>query len=61
MEAKTLKIKQVRSIIGRPARQKRTMEALGLRKINHTREVVATPQILGMIEKVNHLITVEEI
>ncbi len=60
MEAKTLKIKQVRSIIGRPARQKRTMQALGLRKINHTREVVATPQILGMIEKVKHLITVEE-
>ena len=37
------------------------MEALGLRRINHTREVVATPQILGMIEKVKHLITVEEI
>ncbi|MBQ6046864.1 MAG: 50S ribosomal protein L30 [Bacteroidales bacterium] len=60
MEVKTLKIKQVRSIIGRPARQKRTMEALGLRKINHEREVKATPQILGMIEKVKHLITVEE-
>ena len=61
MEAKTLRIKQVRSIIGRPACQKRTMQALGLRKINHTREVTATPQILGMIEKVKHLITVEEI
>ena len=61
MEAKTLRIKQVRSIIGRPARQKRTMQALGLRKINHTREVTATPHILGMIEKVKHLITVEEI
>ena len=60
MEVKTLKIKQVRSIIGRPARQKRTMEARGLRKINHEREVKATPQILGMIEKVKHLITVEE-
>ena len=60
MEVKTLKIKQVRSIIGRPARQKRTMEALGLRKITHEREVKATPQILGMIEKVKHLITVEE-
>ena len=58
---KKLRIKQVRSIIGRPHRQKRTMEALGLRRINHTREVVATPQILGMIEKVKHLITVEEI
>ncbi|MBO4740173.1 MAG: 50S ribosomal protein L30 [Bacteroidales bacterium] len=58
---KTLKIKQVRSKIGRPARQKRTLEALGLRKINQEREVQATPVILGMIEKVKHLITVEEI
>lgn len=56
-----LRIKQVRSVIGRPERQKRTMRALGLRKINHTREVEATPQILGMIEKVKHLITVEAI
>ena len=61
MEAKTLRIKQVRSIIGRPARQKRTMQALGLRKINHTREVTATPQILGMIDSVKHLLSVEEI
>lgn len=61
MAEKKLKIKQVRSIIGRPADQKRTLEALGLKKINHTREVVATPQILGMIDKVKHLITVEEI
>jgi large subunit ribosomal protein L30 len=37
------------------------MEALGLRRINHTREVEATPQIMGMIEHVKHLITVEEI
>ena len=58
---KTLKIKQVRSKIGRPARQKRTLEALGLRKINHEKEVQATPEILGMIDKVKHLITVEEI
>ena len=61
MAEKTLRIKQVRSIIGRPADQKRTMAALGLRKMNHTREVVAAPQILGMINKVKHLITVEEI
>ena len=59
--AEKLRIKQVRSIIGRPARQKRTMEALGLRRINHTREVEATPQIRGMIESVKHLITVEAI
>ncbi len=61
MAEQKFRIKQVRSIIGRPARQKRTMEALGLRKINHVREVVATPQIKGMIEKVKHLIVVEEI
>ena len=61
MAEKKLRIKQVRSIIGRPARQKRTMEALCLRRINHTREVVATPQILGMIDSVKHLLTVEEI
>ncbi len=61
MAEQKLRIKQVRSIIGRPASQKRTMEALGLRKINHTREVVVTPQIKGMIEKVKHLIVVEEI
>ena len=58
---KILRIKQVKSMIGRPARQKRTLEALGLRKINHEREIQATPQILGMIESVKHLITVEEI
>ncbi len=61
MAEKKLKITQVRSIIGRPARQKRTMAALGLRRINHSREVVANPQVMGMIEKVKHLITVEEI
>ena len=61
MAEKKLRVKQVRSIIGRPARQKRTMEALGLRRINHCREVVATPQIMGMIESVKHLVTVEEV
>ena len=59
--AEKVRIKQVRSIIGRPARQKRTIEALGLHHINHTREVEATPQILGMIESVKHLLTVENI
>ena len=61
MAEKKLKITQVRSIIGRPARQKRTIEALGLRRINHSREVVATPQIMGMIDSVKHLLAVEEI
>ena len=54
-------IKQVRSAIGRPADQKRTVKALGLRKLHQAREVEATPQILGMIEKVKHLLEVEEV
>ncbi|MCQ2297967.1 MAG: 50S ribosomal protein L30 [Bacteroidales bacterium] len=56
----TIKIKQVRSKIGRPADQKRTLQALGLRKINHTREVVDNPQIRGMIAKVKHLVSIVE-
>jgi large subunit ribosomal protein L30 len=56
-----LKITQKRSVIGRPARQKATMEALGLRKINATVEVEGTPQVLGMVRKVSHLIEVVEL
>ena len=55
-----IKITQVRSGIGRPLRQKRTLEALGLKRIRHTVEHTATPQILGMVNKVQHLVTVEE-
>ena len=58
---KKLKITQVKSVIDRPERQKRTMQALGLRKMNATVEVIGTPQILGMVTKVNHLIKVEEL
>jgi large subunit ribosomal protein L30 len=57
---KKIKVTQVKSIIDRPERQKRTMQALGLKKMNASVEVEATPQILGMVRKVNHLITVEE-
>ena len=56
-----LKITKVKSVIDRPERQKRTMEALGLKKLNATVELDATPQILGMVRKVNHLVKVEEI
>lgn len=55
-----MKITQVKSIIDRPKRQKDTIKALGLRRINHTVEVEASPQILGMINKVSHLIKVEK-
>jgi large subunit ribosomal protein L30 len=56
-----IKITQVKSVIDRPERQKKTMEALGLRKMNASVEVEATPQILGMVTKVNHLVTVQEL
>ncbi|MBR0055541.1 MAG: 50S ribosomal protein L30 [Bacteroidales bacterium] len=58
---KRLKITQVRSSIDRPLRQKRSLETLGLKKMHQTVEHNATPQILGVIEKVKHLVTVEEI
>ncbi len=58
---KKIKVTQVKSVIDRPERQKRTMEALGLRKMNATVEVEATESILGMVKKVSHLIKVEEI
>ncbi|RMG79514.1 MAG: 50S ribosomal protein L30 [Bacteroidetes bacterium] len=55
-----IKITQVKSAIGRPGRQKKTIQALGLRKLNQTVEHEATPQILGMVKKVSHLVKVEE-
>ncbi|WP_317192609.1 50S ribosomal protein L30 [Fulvivirga lutea] len=56
-----VKISQVRSTIGRPEVQKRTIKALGLGKINKSVEVELTPQVNGMINKVNHLVSVTEI
>ena len=53
-----VKIKQVRSRIGRPKGQKLTLDALGLRKMNRIVEHNATPQIMGMIKKVKHLIAI---
>lgn len=58
---KKIKITLVKSPIDRPQRQKETLKALGLNKLNATREVEATPQILGMVRKVNHMIAVEEV
>lgn len=58
---KKYKVTQVRSTIKRPGAQKRTMEALGLKKINQSVEHQATPQIEGMINAVRHLVIVEEI
>jgi large subunit ribosomal protein L30 len=55
-----IKIQQVRSRIGRPKDQKLTLDALGLRKMNAIVEHNATPQILGMVKKVSHLVTLVE-
>jgi large subunit ribosomal protein L30 len=54
----TIKITLVKSPIDRPHRQKNTLVALGLTKMHRTVEHTATPQILGMVKKVNHLVTV---
>ncbi len=56
-----IQIKQVRSVIDRPERQKRTMQALGLNKIGAVKEVENTPAIAGMVAKVGHLIEVTEL
>ena len=55
-----IKVTQVKSAIKKPLRQKKTLEALGIRKLHQTIEVEATPQILGMVSKVSHLVVVEE-
>ncbi|QOR75250.1 MAG: 50S ribosomal protein L30 [Thermoflavifilum sp.] len=56
-----IKITQIRSAIDRPERQKKTLLALGLKKLHATVEHEATPQILGMIRKVQHLVSVQPI
>ena len=56
-----IKVTQVKSIIDRSERQKKTMQALGLRKMNQTVEHEDTPAILGMVEKVKHLVKVETV
>ncbi|TSJ42913.1 50S ribosomal protein L30 [Mucilaginibacter corticis] len=56
-----IKITQIKSVIDRTERQKRTVQALGLKKINHSVEVEATAAIIGMVRKVNHLVAVENI
>jgi large subunit ribosomal protein L30 len=57
---KKIKITLIKSPIDRPERQKLTLKALGLNKLNASRELEATPQILGMVRKMNHLVKVEE-
>ena len=56
-----IKITQVRSAIGSPKRQKATLIALGIKKLNHSVEHEDTPQILGMVNKLHHLVIVEKV
>ncbi|MDP3461755.1 MAG: 50S ribosomal protein L30 [Bacteroidales bacterium] len=58
---KKLKITQVKSGIGRTKRQKDTLVALGFRRLNQTLEVESSPAIDGMVDKVKHLLKIEEI
>jgi large subunit ribosomal protein L30 len=58
---KKLKITQVKSAIDRPSDQKKTLVALGIKRLNRPIDVVNTPQIEGMINKVKHLLKIEEI
>ena len=57
---KMLKIKKVRSEIGRPEKQRKILRGMGLNKLNNTVTLVDTPQTRGMINKVIHLVSVEE-
>lgn len=56
-----IKVTQVKSGIDRPERQKLTLKALGLKKMHATVEVEATPQVLGMVQAVHHLVKVENV
>lgn len=58
---KKIKITQIKSGIDHSERQKLTLQALGLKKMHSSKEVEATPQILGMVKKVNHLVKIEEL
>ena len=55
-----IKVTLIKSAINRPSRQKLTLQALGLGKLNRTVEHEATPQILGMVNKVEHLVKIEK-
>lgn len=57
---KMLKITKVKSVIGRPEKQRKVLKGMGLTKLNKTVTLVDTPQVRGMINKVIHLVSVEE-
>ncbi len=57
----TLRVKQIKSGIGRPPKQRATLRALGLKRINHTVIKEDRPEIRGMLAKVSHLVSVEKV
>lgn len=57
---KVLKIKKIRSVIGRPEKQRKILKGMGLTKLNKTVTLADTPQVRGMVNKVIHLVSVEE-
>ena len=56
-----IRVTQIKSKIGRPEKQKKTLTALGLKKMNQTVDHEATPQVLGMVKKIAHLLKVEDV
>lgn len=56
-----IRITAVKSVIDRPEKQKKTMRALGLRKMHASVELDASPQVLGMVKSVQHLLKVENL
>ena len=58
--AETIKVKLVRSMIGRPVKQRKVLRGMGLTRLNKTVELKNTPEVRGMIKKVTHLVSTEE-
>ncbi len=58
--AATIKVKLIRSMIGRPAKQRKVLRGMGLTRLNKTVELKDTPELRGMINKVSHLVSTEE-
>ena len=58
--SETIKVKLVRSMIGRPEKQRKVLRGMGLTRVNKTVELKDTPEIRGMIKKVTHLVSTEE-
>ena len=60
-DEKMIRVRQVKSYIGYPVREKKTLAALGIKKMHRPHDLKATPQVLGMVNAVKHLVSVEEL